>query len=265
MRLVLHLSLALLVVCAGCSGTPGFGPSETPTRQPTATPAAPPAGLSTDSVTDARALAESHRTVLDSTSYTVNYQQTVRYQNGTVFSQTNATHRVSSDETAWAALSVDGAYPLFLGGVAGGMETWTNESLSITEIETADQSMYQRGIERRGPASFSAAYSLLEPLHLTTTGRTGVGAGTRYHLTTTEPAATNAFGLGGAPARNATLTAAVDGDGVLRHYELQYTTEFRNETLHVTQTMRIGGVGETTVPRPEWVDDALEKTKDQPR
>ncbi|WP_170864795.1 hypothetical protein [Halogranum amylolyticum] len=31
------------------------------------------------------------------------------------------------------------------------------------------------------------------------------------------------------------------------------------------RTMRVDGVGETTVPRPEWVDEALAETADRPR
>lgn len=265
MRLALHLTVVVLVVLAGCGGSTGPGPAQPTAEESTPTPVPPPAGLSTDSVTDARTLTESHLDALDGNSYTADLQRTVRYENGTVYSRTNATHRVGADGTAWGSVRVDGARPLFLGGVAGGIETWTNESVSVSEITTADGSTYQRGVERRGPASFSAVYAVFESLDLVTTGHTGVGAETRYHLATAEPSETNAFGLGGAPARNTTLAAAVDGDGVLRHYELSYTTEVRGETVRVTRTMRVDGVGETTVRRPDWVDEALSETKNQPR
>ncbi|SFL60912.1 hypothetical protein SAMN04487950_4359 [Halogranum rubrum] len=266
MRLALHLSLALLLACAGCSAAPGVGPSEsTMTQQPTATPAAPPAGLSMERVTDARSLTESHSSVLDDASYTVDLRRVVRYENGTVLSRTNVTHRVGANGRAWYQTRADGTRPLFLGGSTGGVEHWENESVSVSKVTQDGDSVYRRGLHRGRPASFSTVYSISSSFDLTTTGRTGGGAETRYHLTSAEPTETRAFGIGREPARNATLTAAVDGDGVLRHYELRYKTVFRNETLQVTQTMRVSDIGETTVPRPEWVDTALDETRDRVR
>jgi hypothetical protein len=96
------------------------------------------------------------------------------------------------------------------------------------------------------------------------TGRTGTGNETQYHLSSTAPTDSR-IGVGTNASRDSTLTAAVDGDGVLRHYNLTYTTTFDNQTLQATETVRVTNIGETTVPRPEWVETALDETTRQPR
>lgn len=263
MRRALHLTVVLLVVLAGCGGSAGPGPAEVATEQQTATPVGPPAGLSMESVTDARSLAETHRDSLDDRSHTVEYRRTLRYENGTVYSRTNETRRVGTDDTTWVEQRVTGTKPLFLGRQPGNVESWSNGSVAVARISTGDQTTYQRYGTLFQRVSFDRVYALYTTFDLVVTGRTGTGADTRYHLSSTAAEA-NGVGVGPNPARDVSLTVAVDGDGVLRHYNLTYTTTFDNRTLPTTETVRVRTLGETSVPRPEWVGTAVDETEDQP-
>lgn len=264
MRIALHLTVVFLVVAAGCGASPTPDPSTPTPEQATATPAGPPPGLSMETVTDTRSLVEAHRAVLDDESHTVSFQRTLRYPNETLYSRTNTTHRFGANETGLYESHVDGTKPLFLGGTTGGIERWNNETLSISRVTYNGGTRYQRGLAGQSGASFSTTYSVLAPFNLTTTGRTGTDAETRYHLSG-ELSETDAFAPSDALARNATVSASTDGDGVVRYYNLSYTTEIRGETVDVTRRMRVENIGETTVPRPEWVDTALNETRNQPR
>jgi hypothetical protein len=260
MRLALHLVAVALVVLAGCGGSPGPEPGDVTADQPTATPAPSPAGLSMETVTDARSLAASHRERLDSHSHTIDYQRTLRYDNGTVFSRTNETHRIGSNGTASYETDIDGTKPLFLGRQPGSVQSWSNESVTVSVISTNESTTYQRQRNRLRRATFDDVYALYTSFDLTVTGRTGTGDETRFHLASRAPTESG-IGVGSNTSRNTTLTAAVDGDGVLRHYSLTYTATFDNRTLQATETLRVRDVGETTVPRPEWVDTALDETE----
>jgi len=58
------------------------------------------------------------------------------------------------------------------------------------------------------------------------------------------------------PPRNATARVTVTPEGLVQRVHVTYDTTYLEERVRVTISHRVVGVGETTVERPDWVDEA---------
>lgn len=276
----------LLVVLTGCSGV-GFD-SDSPTDRsvepvtPVPVPAADPAtlrtsGIDDDGVSDPAALATAHGQWLANRSYTLTSNQTVRYENGTVRSQYTVHLRLTEDRTYHAAVrtgGVDG--PKVLGEPPAYAEFWSDRETYVRAFGEPDPRYNEFSPTASGvgtwyfwamtgsftfrmtpgvmiQSSFSEVPTRIE------TRRIEAGV-PRYRLTSPEPTTASLPFPDAVPARNVSLTAEVDGTGLVRQLRLDYRGRIDEEPVVVTRRISYTNVGSTDADRPEWFDEATDST-----
>lgn len=266
--------LALLAVTAGCAAV--FGPPSTPTPaadstatadgsragESTSTPtlrvSGPPPGLGAAGVEDAEALAEAHAAALRNRSFAMRRLVLVRDADGSRIGRERAAARVSSGGDRYSyEWSVEGVVGRDLAGRQ--RRTWSNRSVTYVATTWGASTSYRRYETATGrsplPTIVGAAV-VREAFGLVDTRVTDVersGGTVRYELSATG-------GPHEHPGRNVSLRATVEASGLVRSLTLRYWSDANGGEVRVVRRLRIGGLGETTVPRPAWVDRAVENT-----
>lgn len=230
-------------------------------------------GLTKSGVTDATLLADAHAAVLANTSYTAESQRLASNgtgnQNATVvvLSRTNTTTKVAHEPTRvfWrydfsGNASVTPAFPQDI-------EVWSGENETFEAVEGQNGTTYResngRGVSvasaRTGRDTLSVLFGSLNTSVTRTTTQNGT---TLYRVNSTGVAdnATLASLFGVESASNVSMTALVDSDGLVHEYHVEYDATSGNRTWHVSQTSRFTALGETTVERPPWYDEAVNAT-----
>lgn len=238
----------LLLVGAGCVA---------PTSQ-----SAPPPGLDDGAVTDANALVRAHTAALESRSFTVRSTTTTRPTDADYRVVLNRTWRVDPTGTIrGSVVSTSGT----VGDAPARYARQPDERASWREGTTT---------YRRVTADGDATYRRVDLFNSSVKLSAAIQRGTLYRLNTrTETTVTPVSRDGSrryrieaklndtAVTTNASMTLLVDTDGVVRTIRTNRTVQYRSGPRVVTRTVRIEGVGNTTVDRPDWYPTAVDATR----
>ncbi|WP_254536422.1 DUF7537 family lipoprotein [Halomarina litorea] len=251
----LPLLCACLVVLAGCNGL-GGGDSDgdvTPADVPrdlhggTIAP-----GLTESELVNASALATAHERVLANRSFAATYRLQLLAANGSVIRESVTRGQYAADRLQYNTSA------RYTGGFAEARgterrESWADGDHRYVRWSRGGEWEYQRQ-QLRPPARLSPG-DTLEPL---LSGATGVaverldteGEWERYRVEATE------FENLSGNVENATLTAVVDERGLVSEVRVVVVLDTgHQQVVRVTYS----AVGETTVERPAWADEALER------
>lgn len=281
MRQLAALAVALLLVTAGCNAFPsgdagtvettsdadGATAAETTeSTTGTASDADMPPGLSASGVTEPWKLADAHRAALNDTSYTVETNLTAS-ENGTVLARSNSTVNVAAGGTPqFNRYEVGGERPGAIGSLAHDVEAWVDENQTLYAMEGPNGTTYQRSAaEARPPLRPTGRdhlYVLFSGFDTTVAGTEMRDGTTHYRVNSTGVADAEVLAstLRTETVANASLSALVTEDGLIRVYRVEYAGTVENATVRVERTVRFTELGETTVERPPWYDEAVNAT-----
>lgn len=284
MRTVL---LVAVVVLAGCSGlgtigghdtgagreTPTLTPvsvtEPTPRATPRATPTAEAAlspGIDLDGVEDPFAVAATHTTRLSTRSFRFTDVLTVRDSTGEVQYRTvrNATVGTTRFSLSWTVQSTpnatvtqpEGAVELYSDGDRFLARFSDANERSYTEA-SGDEYVRQRELYNPPPYQ-GRLFALFAVPDEWRVGRPGWIEAPESIQVIGYATETRPGPLGpGATARNLTVAAFVS-NGVVTTWTVQYETVVDGTPVAVVRSVRYTDIGEATVDRPSWYDDAVE-------
>jgi len=267
-----------LVVLSGCSGLFGSSDSspETVTPAPLPTDSEFPTGVDATGVTDATALAATQEVTLENTSYTLVTNRTVRGANGSVRSSIEVQLRLSSARNYHAEISVRGPdAPLVIGEPPTRAEYWANDEEYIRRQVIDNRTEYSRygpSEEYVGTWRFwlgTVALDIdpetdlrktLESFETCVAERATVDDSERIHVVGTEPISedfvddqSDVVSVG-----NATVHAFVTESGFVESYYVVYDAELADgSSVSVRRSVRYSTLGNTTVDRPPWYEEAV--------
>lgn len=276
------LLLAGLLVVAGCSGFPGVGQGDgsdeqlTPAPVPEVTPTDAPGRLTATEATDAAELARAHAARLANTSFELVSNRTATDRTGTIVSRLDIRLRTGSSPRvyrAWITTSGPGG-PVFLGRPPASASFWSNGETYIRRLTRENRTVYNEFVPPFGYAGTRDYWLEVVALDGTprnditeafgsfrtrVTDRTTVDGTTIYRIV-----GTNVRSQGFVDdnediraVRNATLTARVTERGLVRAYQITYTGTLPDGTVvDVVRRIHYRGVGNTTVSRPSWYEQA---------
>lgn len=266
MRLPLAVIACLCLVTAGCGGPPAGsgGPStvnpalaETPTASPTPEHGSTAAGDDTVSV---RTLAETHARALENRSMTVTVASRTTYENGTVRADSVQRSVAAGDEQLYRLVTTETPYRR-VNALTFNVSYWRNDTVSVERQEyqngSAVVTVVDGGCPVGRPPEFdpTGARALAEVLgeYAIEEDRVVVAGG--------EPLRRIVESDAGQPNRpfrsNVRVEALVTTEGVVRSASVTYrTTRFRAPAT-VRTTVTVTAIGNTSVPRPEWVNETL--------
>ncbi|WP_435197119.1 hypothetical protein [Natronomonas sp. EA1] len=279
--------LALCVLLAGCGGfANGSQPTETlspvpvpadpetppPTSvTPTPTPDPPgerlALGLTTAGVTDPFVLAGSHRSHLRNSSYT--RIETMRIEAGnTTLREWRRVTRVAPSGRPYHVVEVSESHPSYPVSAANAhLEIWFDGGPALFRVgeEQVDYRVGTTG-DFGGPLPDVTGHDRLAALYgeftdwsvLTTTTFDG-----HLHILTSESSRGTAVlrpPLFLANVSDAEVRIAVRGDGRVQRHSLVYEATFDGEPVRVVRATSFENVGNTTVERPGWYDEARNAT-----
>lgn len=195
-------------------------------------------------MTDAGRLVDAHYAVLANTSYTVRLTSTRESTNGSVQTSYDRVLRVAAPDRFHYLLTVRDA------GGERRIERWRagDEAFAAT---TADGETTYRRLDEPPRPTLVARDELTRVLELTPSQFDG----------TVDRNGTTLYRLAGGPSdvsglSNVSYVAMVDPRGLLVSYTVTYEVSERDRTRTVRVTAAFEAVGETSVERPPWYDEA---------
>lgn len=279
------LLLALVTISAGCGGMPNLGGSTDSTPIPTSTPTPEPLapGITDNEVIDAGQLLQAHRRMLDGRSYTIRSVLAVTDSTGSLIARQIVVVKVGADGQFTLDQRVEGRFPwenttipgpdVYPGDelvhpqseqyiAAGRRRAWSNGSVTyVAKGRDPDYQRYEAGDAPirttflDGGGDIHSYLTNTGPIHVSTTQINGWQV-YRIESTFDKTAMTTASRQDGA----VTVVAAVDSFGLVHRLRATYDLPDQFGEGHVTDWFRIKGIGETTIQRPAWVDDAENAT-----
>ncbi|WP_135363796.1 DUF7537 family lipoprotein [Halosimplex halophilum] len=268
--------VAVLVVLAGCSAlAPGTDrPTVTPAPVPTDSPLPP--GVEPGGVTDPAALATAHGAALGNRSYTLVTNRTVRAANGSLRSALTVRLALSAAPARdyHARVSVEGpGAPLVIGEPPTRAEYWANDEVYLRRQTIDNRTEYSRYDDTDayvGTWSFwlgtvaldlgpeTDLRSTLEGFETRVADRSPESG--RVHLVGTTVRSEGFVGDSAVDdVENATLHAFVAESGFVASYHVVYDATVDGERVRVRRSVRFERVGATTVDRPTWYGEAMER------
>ncbi|WP_135824785.1 DUF7537 family lipoprotein [Halorussus ruber] len=227
-------------------------------------------GLNESGVTDAAALSSAHARYLRNRSYTVRSNITVSDLDGTVRARGNSTKRIAHDPLRLTSDSDVSGHPRLAGLYQHDMSVWASENGTWYAIERPNGTTYRKvSNELRPPfaarTSRDTLFVLFSALNTTTEGVGDGPEGASYLVESTgiRNPDTLAGQLRADSVRNVSLSAIVGQQGLVREYRIAYTATRGNNTTRVRQTVQFTALGETTVERPAWHDEAKNATAEE--
>jgi hypothetical protein len=267
-------AIAVLVVLVGCSSL-ALGPDaggETVTPAPVPADDGLPPGVDQSGTVDASVLAAAHGDLLEDASYTLTTNRTVRSANGSLRSTLDVELELSAVRNYYANVTVAGpAAPVVIGEPPTRAEYWSDDEVYLRRQAIDNRTVYSRynGSEAYvGTWRFwlgSVALDIDPETDLYTTlrsfeTRVADRSDGRVHLVGTA-VSSRAFVDDQddvATVENATLHAFVGDDGLVASYHVVYdAVRGDGETVRVRRSVRFDTVGNTTVDRPAWYDEAM--------
>jgi hypothetical protein len=275
---ILPVVLAAAVVLAGCSGlalggdetpTQTVTPAPVPTDEPTPTPMPQLApGFSGEGVTDAFALGEAHVAALDDTSYTMKENFSVTYRNGTDYRQYGIVARLAANDSRYY-VSRRSSGPQIYSNRTVGYSVWANGTRVIRAQTVNGSTTYTvpRGADREplppnrvgfAPTNREQIYGLFSSVETDVTDREQRNGTTVYRVEATNVTNPTAFERARWQSpRNFTMVAHIDSRGLVRQLRVNYTATVNDSTVRVHRRVRYMDLGNTTVERPPWYDEAI--------
>lgn len=273
-------AVVALVALAGCGGfgTPGATPSvtETPAPVPTADPSevtvAP--GVTGAGVVAPAALAGSHERYLANRSYALAVNRTVRYANGTLRSQVVTRVRLARNRTYHTDIRVAGPHAtLVIGESPASAAFWSNGSIYLRKYTRGNETVYNafEPVGGAGTWTFWVHFFVLEgsasadiealfdAVETRAVDRTTVDGHRQVRVASVGTHRSTAF-VDVDETRNVRdveVRATVDERGFVRRYRVRYAATVDGDPVRVVRTVEYAGIGETTVARPSWYDDAV--------
>lgn len=250
------MALSAFFALAGCSAP--FAGEAAPTETRTLTPAPVPEGATAtpegtgyppevgpDGVTDAERLGVAHEAALANTSHTVRLSTRRERADGTLEAVYERVVRVESPERFHYALTARSD------GGERRIERWRSGETGFGAVTTDGNTTYRR-LDAPWPPQLVTRSELVRVFELDPSTL----AGTRDRNGTT------LYRLEGGPGEvsglsNVGYVAVVTQSGLVQSYSVSYDVADGNRTLSVTVTARFEAVGETTVERPPWYDEAV--------
>lgn len=248
--------------------TPAAG-ADAPTADHTVTQANEsefPPGLNESAVTDPLALAEAHRETLGNSSYTLTNTITFRRANGSLLTRSTSVTRVAAGGTSFysASLGSETNASETLGVDNYRIEVWGNETDAVVADAFRSDDPSYRTVAREdapmGPeTNWELLYSAFGATDSVVVDRFERDGTTLYRVVSAGgPDEQSAY-----PAHAGfDWVAVVDSQGVVREFQQTYRTTFEDQPAVVTRTMRVSNLGNTTVERPDWYDEAVGNESD---
>ncbi|WP_135854188.1 hypothetical protein [Halorussus salinus] len=226
-----------------------------------------PPGVNESGITDPLALVDAHQRALGNTSYTVSTSATYRRPNGTLVAQEYTVVRVAPGGDSYSAVRTQTVAndTRWFGGERSHLAVWANETDAVVaEKPSGAETTYHWTSPSRvrlGPTS------QWERLYAT------VGAGDAEVVGQVERDGTTLTKLVSTPSlwfsKNETadsataklpseFTALVDSQGVVRSMQTLRRTIVEDRRVVVTRTIRVSEMGNTTVERPGWYQQAAD-------
>jgi hypothetical protein len=267
-------AIAVLVVLVGCSSLT-LGPDaegETVTPAPVPTDDGLPPGVGQSGEVDASVLAATHGDILEDASYTVATNRTVRSASGSLRSSLGVELRLSATRNYHVNVTVAGpAAPVVIGEPPTRAEYWSDDEVYLRRQAIDNRTVYSRynGSEAYvGTWRFwlgSVALDIGPETDLYTTlrsfeTRVADRSDGRVHLVGTVVRSQEFVDDQSDVERveNATLHAFVTDAGLVTSYHVTYdAVRDDGETVRVRRSVRFHGVGNTTIDRPAWYDEAM--------
>jgi hypothetical protein len=225
-------------------------------------------GLNRTRVIDPAELADAHEAVLHNTSYAVETNLTARAPDGTLRARLNSTTKTAHDPVRRVGRSVvDGTTPRAVGLAGFDLRVWATENGTWYAVETSNGTDYRKVADELRPPA--AARTDRDVLFVLFSGLETAVAGVefrdgtplyRVESTGVENPEAIASQFNVESVENVSLTALVDQRGAVREYRVAYTATLGENTSRVERTTRFTALGETTVERPPWVDEAKATT-----
>jgi hypothetical protein len=270
--------LVAAVVLAGCSGL-AFGgdgtptqtvtPAAVPTDEPTPTPVPQLApGLTGQGVTDAFALGEAHVAALDDISYTMQENFSVTYQNGTEYRQRGVVAQLAANDSRYyVSQSIFGSQiysnrtivnAFWSNGTRVLRARMLNGNTSYYPLRSADREPRSPARIGFGTTNREQIYRLFSSVEMHVTDREQQNGTTVYQVEATNVTNPTAFeGIKRQNPENLTLVAHINSEGLVREYRLNYTAMVNGSPVRVSRWARYTNLGNTTVERPPWYDEAI--------
>ncbi|ADQ69311.1 hypothetical protein C499_12115 [Halogeometricum borinquense DSM 11551] len=258
-RTALHITVAVLVLLAGCNGAFGEIGAQEPESTPTPDESVSnPPGVTDHGVTDAIALVSAHHTQTANSSYVSNHTVTVEYPNGSHARQVRTTRHGTDNNRYHMLQRVRGQSSRLLSGTA--YEMWANSTTSVIVVRDDEEQRFFREQDNFvREVTRSRLLALFTKIETRTTGTTTDGQ-PLVHLLGTGPVETKLRRVGTKNISNTSFTATVTPHGVVRTYTLRYEGTLDGTNVKVTETYRVRSNESVTVERPSWVPTALEET-----
>lgn len=279
-RVATVVGVCLLAVLAGCGafggdsgpdrqtfGAPERSDSPTAVQRTTASSDPFPPGVSESGSVDPSDLVSGHTAALEGRSLTVRDRVVQRFEGyGGVRYRSRETARYGIGGRYLDRRVGGQAVPVF-GGKSGRVRFWSNGTAAVRAVTVGNETTYRgsaptRATDRTGSDRLLTLFSTLEPeleerRVLNGTEEFVLRAERRVVPGDDPIRPTVAFSSLEDP-RDIVFTARVTADGVVRSYNLSFLASVGNRTVRVIESRRFVEVGNTTVPRPPWVDRAIE-------
>lgn len=237
-----------------------------------------PIGLTDAGVADPAAVARGHVDALEATAYSITGTKTVHGADGALRASLRIGMALSADRgflVHVAAEGPDGA--VVIGEPPARGAYWSDGERYALRISNAVQELLQEYTPRGsleewyfwsnvvpfGGRPFTALffYRHLFDAVPTEASRSRDDSPVAVHLVNRvdrlERPPSPFTRLDDAPVRHLRLLAGVSAAGLVRTLDIGYRGRVGDRPVDVTWTVQYDGVGETTVPRPSWVDRAL--------
>lgn len=219
-----------------------------------------PPGVTEAGVTDPLALVDAHRQTLRNTPYTLSTSYTYRDRNGTVFGQGAYVAKVAPGAESYYATVSDTHEndTRAVGTDHRDVAVWANETVgAVATRESAGETTYRTEARSETPLSPSTQWELLYAAFGTTdtavVAQVERDGTTLYKITSTSsPEAGSAYA-----GSLYDFTALVDSTGVVHSFVLTHETTVADRPAIVTRTTQLVRLGNTTVERPSWYDQAV--------
>lgn len=268
------LGVVALLVLAGCSGLSGPStPTLTPAPVPTDSASAQrPANASAvvGSWVDPLAVSTAHARSLGPTSYAVVRRRTVRSASGTLRLERRARRLVGPDgRRTYERVAVRGSVrdP----DAPEVVERWQSGGRILVAVTADGRTTYfsppvpgEAASRRRSQLTRQRGhglYATLAALEPTVVERTGDPPRIELAARRADPRPAFDLLVDGSDPRNLTFRAVIEPSGLVRERSLQYEAVRDGRRVRVTSRIRYTAVGNVSVERPPWYDEAVAATR----
>jgi len=252
------LSLAAVVVLAGCSGLGTGGQQSTEVTPVPAGEIGQSQVELSEGVVDAQSTVWGHTEAALSTNYTVRVTQRTVWPNGTGLREMRRYREVARGGDSYRGyVRFDTAVPAFQ--EFGTTAYWTNGTAVATRFDTPLRPVQTRiwMTNSSGPVDSPSNSRSLRYLLRATSPTVAERDDVEVTIAGTQPTPVRLEVPSNLERpRNLTARFRVRSDGLIHRWRVAYNSTFRGETVRVVRTGRIVDTGETAVRRPSWVDNA---------